>query len=150
MNVKHGGRSWSLAACLAWASLSSWGQNLPTGLWVTYDDDGRTAQAVVKISQAGPHLVGHIVEVLDPQAAPDAKCDRCTDERKDKPFKGLQIISHVNPAPQGQVWKQGVILDPDEGKEYRLEIEWVPGATEMKLRGHWGPFWRTQVWKRSP
>jgi uncharacterized protein (DUF2147 family) len=122
---------------------------LPTGLWVTYDDDGRTAQAVVRISQTGSQLVGHIVEVLDPQAPPDAKCDNCTDERKDKPLKGLQIISGVNATPQGRVWKQGVILDPDEGKEYRLEMEWTSGSSELKMRGYWGPFWRTQIWKRT-
>jgi uncharacterized protein (DUF2147 family) len=150
MNKHSKWATWVLAALWAWGVGCSWGQTLPTGLWVTYDDDGRTAQAVVRISAAGPHLVGHIVEVLDPQAAPDAKCESCTDERKDKPLKGLQIISGVNPMPQGKVWKQGVILDPDEGKEYRLEMEWAPGASELKMRGYWGPFWRTQIWKRAP
>lgn len=150
MKAWSGLRGWLGLACWVTLSMQAWGQQLPTGLWVTFDDEGRTAQAVVQISQVGAHLVGHIVQVLDPQASPDAKCDRCKDERKDKPLKGLQIISGVNPVAQGRVWKQGVILDPEEGKEYRLEIDWVTGSPEMRLRGYWGPFWRTQVWKRAP
>jgi uncharacterized protein (DUF2147 family) len=116
---------------------------------VTYDDEGRKAQAVVRISEKEGRLVGHIVELLDPDADVQAKCEKCPADRKGKPLLGLQIISSVDPVPQGQVWKKGLILDPQEGREYRLELEWAPAAKEMKVRGYWGPFWRTQVWKRQ-
>ena len=59
-----------------------------------------------------------------------------------------RIIGNVDPAPKGTVWGPGVILDPDDGREYRLEMDWRSGAQELKLRGYWGPFWRTQVWRR--
>jgi uncharacterized protein (DUF2147 family) len=125
-------------------------QELPLGLWKTYDDTGQKAQAMVRITEADGRLVGHIVDILDPEADPQARCDKCPPPRRGQPLRGLQIISGVDPRPQGQVWKQGVILDPEEGREYRLELEWSPASTQLKLRGYWGPFWRTQVWRRAP
>ena len=89
-----------------------------------------------------------IVEVLDPEAKPDERCDKCPSDRKGQPLKGLRIIGNVDPVPKGTVWGSGVILDPDDGREYRLEMDWRIGAQELKLRGYWGPFWRTQVWRR--
>ena len=124
-------------------------QNTPVGSWVTYDDEGRKAQAVVRISEKDGRLVGHIIELLDPDADAQSKCEKCPPDRKGKPLLGLQIITNVDPVPQGQVWKKGLILDPEEGREYRLELEWAPAAKELKVRGYWGPFWRTQVWKRQ-
>ena len=140
-------RSLTLFA-MAWGVAQAMAQALPTGLWVAYDDAGLKAQALVRISEQQGQLVGHIVEVLDPEAKPDERCDKCPSDRKGQPLKGLRIIGNVDPVPKGTVWGSGVILDPDDGREYRLEMDWRSGAQELKLRGYWGPFWRTQVWRR--
>ncbi|MEQ9415709.1 MAG: DUF2147 domain-containing protein, partial [Cyclobacteriaceae bacterium] len=40
----------------------------------------------------------------------------------------------------------GTILDPKVGKIYRCRL-WIEGDN-LKVRGYWGPFYRTQTWDR--
>lgn len=95
-------------------------QLLPTGLWVTYDDSASKPQAIVRIRVEQDRLVGHIVDILDMRADPDPRCERCPPDRSGQPLKGLRIISNMNPVPQNHVWSGGRILDPEEGREYKL------------------------------
>jgi uncharacterized protein (DUF2147 family) len=44
-------------------------------------------------------------------------------------------------------WVGGRILDPDSGREYRSSI-WLDEEGRLKVRGYWGPFRRTQRWRR--
>ena len=48
--------------------------------------------------------------------------------------------------PNGAVWSGGKILDPGNGKIYRCKI-WLKDG-ELKVRGYFGPFYRTQTWRR--
>jgi uncharacterized protein (DUF2147 family) len=41
---------------------------------------------------------------------------------------------------------EGTILDPESGKIYQCKI-WLEGE-DLKVRGYWGPFFRTQTWKK--
>ena len=41
-------------------------------------------------------------------------------------------------------YSEGTILDPNNGKIYRCKI-WIED-NNLKLRGYWGPFFRTQTW----
>ena len=43
-------------------------------------------------------------------------------------------------------YSQGSILDPQDGKIYRCKL-WTEGD-DLKVRGYWGPFYRTQTWKK--
>lgn len=142
--VRHSLVCWTLLSLCAGVGA----QNLPTGLWIAYDDSGNKPQAMVRITEQQNRLVGHIVEVLDPAVAPDERCEKCPGGLKDQPLRGLQIIAQVEPTPKGAMWTGGMILDPDDGRQYRLEMEWAPASKELKLRGYWGPFWRTQIWRR--
>ena len=72
----------------------------------------------MRIVEAGGVLTGRIEKLLDPDAKPDAVCDECTDERKDKPIVGLTIIRGVKKADDKDVWEGGEILDPNNGKVY--------------------------------
>ena len=65
-------------------------QTSPAGLWKTIDDDGKTAKSLVRITEAGGVLSGTVEKVFDP-AKQDAKCDKCSDDRKDKPVLGMTI-----------------------------------------------------------
>ncbi|MDR7330981.1 DUF2147 domain-containing protein [Roseateles asaccharophilus] len=122
-------------------------QTTPVGLWKTIDDDGKTAKSLVRISEQGGTLVGSIDKLLDPNAPADSKCDKCTDDRKDKPVLGLQIIRGVKPDGDG-VWGGGEILDPNNGKTYRTRLKPVDGGKKLEMRGYIGPFYRTQTWIR--
>ena len=122
-------------------------QNTPVGLWKTIDDDGKTAKSLVRISEQGGTLVGSIDKLLDPAAPTDSKCDKCSDDRKDKPVVGLQIIRGVKAEGDG-VWGGGEILDPNNGKTYRTRLKPVDGGKKLEMRGYIGPFYRSQLWQR--
>jgi uncharacterized protein (DUF2147 family) len=125
-------------------------QTSPVGLWRTIDDDGKTAKSLVRISEQGGALVGNIEKLLDPKDPADAKCDKCTDDRKNQPVLGLQIIRGVKPDGDG-VWGHGEILDPNNGKTYRTRLKPVDGGKKLEVRGYIGAplFGRTQTWVRA-
>lgn len=136
------------AACLL-APVLAFAQTTPVGLWKTIDDDGKTEKSLVRIGEQGGVLVGSIDKLLDPKAAADAKCDKCTDDRKDKPVLGLQIIRGVKAEGEG-VWGGGEILDPNNGKTYKTRLKPVDGGKKLEVRGYIGAplFGRTQTWVR--
>ena len=125
-------------------------QTSPVGLWKTIDDDGKTAKSLVRISEQGGTLVGSVDKLLDPKDPTDAKCDKCTDDRKNQPVLGLQIIRGVKPDGEG-VWGHGEILDPNNGKTYRTRLKPVDGGKKLEVRGYIGAplFGRTQTWVRA-
>lgn len=125
-------------------------QTSPVGLWKTIDDDGKTAKSLVRISEQGGALVGNIEKLLDPKDPGDAKCEKCTDDRKNQPVLGLQIIRGVKPDGEG-VWGHGEILDPNNGKTYRTRLKPVDGGKKLEVRGYIGAplFGRTQTWVRA-
>ena len=120
-------------------ALSCKAQTSPEGLWMSFDDDGKTPSALVRITKSNGNLVGRIEKVLDPQA--EATCSKCVDKRKNQPLVGLEIISDTNPEPRHGKWEQGRILDPDDGTEYKLTMELQNAGQTLLVRGHWGVFW---------
>lgn len=139
----------SLFAVALLSPVLAFAQATPVGLWKTIDDDGKTAKSLVRISEQGGTLTGSIDKLLDPTAPPDAKCDKCSDDRKDKPVLGLQIIRSVKPDGDG-LWGHGEILDPNNGKTYRTRLKPVDGGKKLEVRGYIGAplFGRTQTWVR--
>jgi uncharacterized protein (DUF2147 family) len=137
----------SLFAAALLSPVLALAQATPVGLWKTIDDDGKTAKSLVRISEQGGTLVGSIDKLLDPTAPADAKCDKCSDDRKDKPVLGLQIIRGVKAEGDG-VWGGGEVLDPNNGKTYRTRLKPVDGGKKLEMRGYIGPFYRSQLWQR--
>src|SRR5438445_9986507 len=70
-------------------------QATPTGLWKTIDDEARKEKSLVRITESGGVFSGRIERLLDPAAKQDAVCEKCSDERKDKPIVGMTIIKGV-------------------------------------------------------
>jgi hypothetical protein len=119
-------------------------QVTPEGLWATYNDQHTQVQSWVRIEKQGEFWVGRIEKILDPSATPDEKCNACQGEKRGRPLLGLTIIDKVA-IPTGS---GGTILDPEDGKTYRLELSLLQDGRELRVRGYWGPFWRTQRWIR--
>jgi len=120
----------------------------PVGLWKTIDDDGKTEKSLVRITEKDGVLSGRIEKVFDP-AKQDAKCDKCSDDRKDKPVLGLTIIRNVRQgADDKTIWTGGEVLDPNNGKTYKTRLKPVDGGKSMEMRGYIAFFYRTQVWQR--
>ena len=86
--------------------------------------------------------------VLRKGADPAAKCVECRDELKDQPMVGLQIIKGAKKAEGTEVWEDGKILDPENGKFYTLRMTPIDGGKKLEVRGSIGPFGRTQTWQR--
>lgn len=139
----------SLFAAALLLPVFAFAQTSPVGLWKTIDDDGKTAKSLVRISEQSGTIVGSIEKLLDPKDPADGKCDKCTDDRKNQPIVGLQIIRGVKAQGDG-VWGGGQILDPKDGETYKTRLKPVDGGARLEVRGYIGAplFGRTQTWVR--
>lgn len=133
-------------AVLGLVAGSAQAQLSPVGVWKTIDDETKQPKALVRITEANGVVSGKIDKLLAADAKPDAKCDKCTDDRKDKPIIGMEIIRDVK--KDDEVWGGGTILDSAKGKVYKTRLKPVDGGKKMEVRGYIGFFYRTQVWER--
>ena len=123
-------------------------QMSPVGLWKSVDEKTGAPKSEVRITEQGGVLTGKVERVLREGADPAAVCDKCTDDRKDQPITGLEIIRGAKQAEGKEVWEEGKILDPENGKTYTLRLTPIDGGSKLEVRGSIGPFGRTQTWVR--
>ena len=124
--------------------------NSPVGRWHTIDDKTGETKSLVTIEDAGGVLRGKVSQILRKGADPAAKCDKCVDDRKDQTILGMEIIRGVKKSTGNDYWEGGEILDPEEGKLYRVRLTPVEGGAKLQVRGFLGPFWRNQLWVKAP
>jgi uncharacterized protein (DUF2147 family) len=136
-----------VALTFALVSITSFAQSTPEGLWMSFDDEGKTPTALIRISKSNGQLIGRIEKVLDTTS--ESTCSKCTDDRKNQPLVGLEIIRGALANASNGKWEQGRILDPDDGTDYKLVMELQNGGQVLLVRGYWGVFWRTQQWRRN-
>jgi len=138
-----------LAAGAAFFASGAAAQDLtsPIGLWKTVDDETKQTKSLVRILEKDGELVGRVEKILTDKT--DARCDRCTDERKDQPVQGMTIVTGMK--PDGDLWDGGSILDPNNGKVYRSRMKLLDGGRKLEVRGYIGAplFGRSQVWLRE-
>ncbi|MBB6460659.1 DUF2147 domain-containing protein [Flammeovirga kamogawensis] len=114
----------------------------PFGIWKTIDDETNEAKAYVEIYKDGEQMKGKIIKLLvDPE---DSICDKCPDDKKDKPIIGMEIIWDM--VSNGDQWSDGKILKPENGKTYTGKI-WVEDG-KLQVRGYIGFMYKTQTWLR--
>jgi uncharacterized protein (DUF2147 family) len=130
------------------ASGATLAQATPVGLWKTIDDESKTEKSLVRISESGGVLSGRIDKLLDPTTPADAVCEKCSDERKGKPVLGLTIIRNARADAAKEHWEGGDVLDPNNGKVYKLRLKPMDGGKKLEVRGYIGPFFRNQQWLR--
>ena len=144
-------RTLVLGAALCLASALAHAQATPAGLWKTIDDATKKEKSLVRITDNAGVYIGKIEKLLDPTAKQDAVCDKCTDERKDKPILGMTIITGVKQsASAADIWDGGHILDPNDGKVYKVRLSPADGGKKLDVRGYIGMpmLGRTQPWLR--
>ena len=137
--------TWLLLA----AAGSAWAQATPAGLWKTIDDETKVEKSLVRITDSGGVLSGKVEKILSDK--PDAKCIECTDERKGQPVQGMTILRDIKPdAGEKGSWVGGDILDPNNGKIYKVLIKLADGGKKLDVRGYIGMpmLGRTQTWLR--
>lgn len=139
-----------LPLTLLLCGLAAQAQMTPVGRWQSVDDKTGEAKAQMQISEQAGQLSGRIEKLLRKEADPQARCTECSDDRKDQPLVGLEIIRGPRKAEGKEVWEGGKILDPESGKVYTLRLTPIEGGAKLEVRGSIGPFWRTQTWIRQP
>jgi uncharacterized protein (DUF2147 family) len=123
-------------------------QATPVGLWKSIDDETKKEKSLVRIVDTGGVLSGTIEKLLDPEKQNDV-CDKCSDDRKGKPIVGMTIIRHAKVAADDPAtWTGGEIMDPNNGKTYKLRLKPQDGGKALEVRGYIGPFYRNQTWIR--
>ena len=126
-------------------------QATPAGLWKTIDDETKKEKSLIRITEAAGVFTGKLEKLLDPAARPDAVCDLCTDDRKDKPVVGMTLIKGVKQSDSDKGrWDGGEILDPNNGKTYKVRLTPGEGGKTLAVRGYIGApmLGRTQTWVR--
>ena len=137
-----------LAIFLGVASLPVLADTSPVGSWRSIDDKTGEAKAEIRIVENAGVLSGRIEKRLLKDARPDEVCGQCSDDRKDKPILGLEIIRGARKTEGRDVWEGGKILDPENGRNYTLRMTPIEGGKKLEVRGSIGPFGRTQTWVR--
>jgi len=137
----------ALAALIVHAAAAA--QVTPVGLWKSIDDETKKEKSLVRIVDNGGVLTGKIEKLLDPAAKQDDVCDKCTDDRKDKPILGMTVIRNAKQSTDDiPTWTGGDITDPNNGKVYKLRLKPLDGGKQLEVRGYIGPFFRNQTWIR--
>jgi len=135
------------ALALALAAGAAVAQVTPVGLWKTIDDETKQEKSHVRISEAGGVLNGKVEKLADPTRQ-DAVCDKCTDARKDQKVLGMTIVEGVKKNADEPHWDGGTIVDPNNGKSYKVRMTPKDGGKVLEVRGFIGPFYRNQTWLR--
>jgi uncharacterized protein (DUF2147 family) len=138
-----------VALCASTWLMSALAQMTPVGLWQSTDDASGKPRAEIRIVEKNNILTGIIERNLLPNPTTTILiCGFCTDDRKDKPLIGLEIIRYAKKNTEGLVWDGGEILDPDKGKTFKLRLELLDSGKKLQVRGRIGPFFRDQTWIR--
>lgn len=124
-----------------------YGQVTVLGKWKTIDDKTGETKSIVELFELQGKVFGKIIRIFPkPGDEQDPECDKCDvdDARHRKKIIGMEILRDMSPS--GSEFTDGNILDPESGRVYRCKI-WIEN-NDLKVRGYWGPVWRTQTWKR--
>ncbi|SFS03361.1 Uncharacterized conserved protein, DUF2147 family [Dyella sp. OK004] len=123
--------------------------NSPVGTWKTIDDKTHQAKSIVQITEVNGELQGKVLQVLQSDEGPHPVCKECDGDRKDKPVEGMVIMWGVK--PDGDEWDGGKILDPKNGKTYKVKLKTIENGTKLDVHGYIGfsLLGRSQVWERQ-
>ena len=142
-------RTLSIGLAIALLAGIAQAQSTPVGVWKTIDDETKKEKSLIRLTENSGVISGKIEKFLDPATKPDAVCDKCADERKDQPIMGMTLVRNVKQsADNREVWDGGDILDPNNGKVYKLRLKPLDGGKALEVRGFIGPFYRNQTWIR--
>src|SRR5699024_2746810 len=120
----------------------------PLGTWKTIDDETKEEKSYVKIYESeNGELEGKVVKILTP-GKEDLTCEKCSGKNKNQPIKGMVILRGLKKS-DAENWKDGHILDPNNGKEYKYKIK-LKDENTLEVRGYIGlsVIGRTQTWYR--
>jgi uncharacterized protein (DUF2147 family) len=118
-----------------------------SGLWATFDDQGKPS-GFIRIARRGAEYFGVIERGL-PADNPNEICEACRGDLHGKKIIGLEILSGLHESDAASYL--GRIVDPFNGKDYRVRLTPSADGERLKVRGFIGleVFGRTQGWVRD-
>ena len=122
----------------------------PVGTWKTIDDKTHQPKSIVEITDNNGELQAKVVKVLNSDEGPNPICKECDGARKNQPIEGMTIMWGVT--KDDDVWDGGKILDPKNGKQYKVKLTLMDGGQKLDVHGYIGfaLLGRSQVWERQP
>jgi uncharacterized protein (DUF2147 family) len=136
-----------LASAASAQSLPSSAGSEAAGLWIDH-----TGRGAVEIQPCGGKLCGSIAWLQDPmdkRGKPLVDSNNPAREKRGRTICGLQILGNIT-KKGANVWDNGWIYDPDEGKTYDLELK-LKSPDTLEVTGYLGSkfFSESYVWKRA-
>jgi uncharacterized protein (DUF2147 family) len=118
------------------------------GTWLVEDK-----KAKIKIYNKGDRYYGKIVWLKEPnneQGKPKVDKENPEESRRTRPILGLVMLSGFV-YDEGNVWEDGDIYDPKNGKTYSCEMTLSEDGNTLDVRGYIGFSFigRSQTWTRS-
>lgn len=124
----------------------------PVGLWQSLDQETKQPNGWFLITNHGGVYDGIIAKMfLQPGQDPNVVCSRCKDDRRNKPWLGLEIIRGMKSDGDNK-YGGGTILDPRDGNIYDAEMKLSPDGQTLIVRGYLAIslLGRNQYWTRLP
>jgi len=142
--------AWTLIV-LALPSFSAYGADFsPVGLWKTIDDHTGKPRSLARVIQVDQEYQAKVEKIFPkPGEEPSPRCEKCEGARHDQPVTGMTIAWGLK--KQGEDYQGGEILDPENGKIYRVKMKLEDKGQKLRVRGFVGfsLLGRTQIWIRE-
>ena len=131
--------------CLALPALASIQAQTVFGKWENRNSEGKV-NSIIEVYEKENQVFGKILRITKEEDR-DRKCTACEGKLHNKPLEGLVIMRGLEKADKG--YEDGVITDPESGKEYKCRI-WLDPENPDKLyvRGYLAFFYKTKIWDR--
>ncbi|MDT0689877.1 DUF2147 domain-containing protein [Salegentibacter sp. F188] len=113
--------------------------------WENRNDEGKV-NSIIEVYEQDNQIFGRIEKIMKEEDR-DRKCTACEGDLHNEPLEGLVIMRGLE--KEGDGYEDGVIIDPESGKEYKCKI-WLDPENPDKLyvRGYIAFFYKTKVWER--
>lgn len=137
-----------LLFCMTFSAMSFGQIDQILGRWKTIDDNDGSTKSIVYIFKATNGKYYGKIEHLFKN--PEKKCTECSGNNKNKPILGMMIINEM--IEKEGTLTGGTILDPNNGKVYKCNINYDTKTGKLNVRGSLdkgGFIGRTQVWIKN-